>query len=234
MIKTDLLPCLPLRDIVVFPGMLVPLFVGRDKSIKALNEVMKTSKKIILVTQKNAEIDDPTGENLYSFGCESKVLQLLKLPDGTVKVLVEGLNRIKILECKNDKDFIKTSGEVVVDTNDTKEDLVLRAQERLPSIVETEDLNIMNFHQLGLKLRRSAGVKSKGISDLAGNKTEFNRWIGRTIGELCKEEKYKESTWEIAEVCKNCQPTWQHSPPNITCPENEPGGSITNYPGRGY
>ena len=66
--KTDLLPCLPLRDIVVFPGMLVPLFVGREKSIKALKEVMKTNKKIILVTQKNPEIDDPEEENLYSLG----------------------------------------------------------------------------------------------------------------------------------------------------------------------
>ena len=63
--KTDFLPSLPLRDIVVFPGMIVPLFVGRDKSINALNEVMKTNKKIILVTQKNAEIDDPVEENLY-------------------------------------------------------------------------------------------------------------------------------------------------------------------------
>ena len=77
MSKSDFFPCLPLRDIVVFPGMIVPLFVGRDKSIKALNEVMKTNKKIILVTQKDAEIDDPKEENLYSFGCESKILQLL-------------------------------------------------------------------------------------------------------------------------------------------------------------
>ena len=77
--KSNFFPTLPLRDIVVFPGMIVPLFVGRDKSIKALNEVMKTNKKIILITQKNPEIDDPEGENLYSFGCESKILQLLKL-----------------------------------------------------------------------------------------------------------------------------------------------------------
>ena len=102
MSKTDFLPSLPLRDIVIFPGMIVPLFVGRDKSIKALNEVMKTNKKIILVTQKNAEIDDPIEKDLYSVGCESKILQLLKLPDGTVKVLVEGFDRIKIIECKND------------------------------------------------------------------------------------------------------------------------------------
>ena len=98
MSKNVFSPLLPLRDIVVFPNMIVPLFVGRDKSIKALNEVMKSNKKIILVTQKNAEIDDPTSEDLYSFGCESKILQLLKLPDGTVKVLVEGIDRIKVLE----------------------------------------------------------------------------------------------------------------------------------------
>ena len=115
MSKTDFLPTLPLRDIVVFPGMIVPLFVGRDKSIKALNEVMKTDKKIILVTQKNAEIDDPLEKDLYTFGCESKILQLLKLPDGTVKALVEGFDRVKIIECKDDKEFLTTSTEVIKD-----------------------------------------------------------------------------------------------------------------------
>ena len=103
--KSDFFPSLPLRDIVVFPGMIVPLFVGRDKSIKALQEIMKTNKKIILVTQKNAEIDDPAEEDLYRYGCESKILQLLKLPDGTVKALVEGLDRIKILEFNEGKEF---------------------------------------------------------------------------------------------------------------------------------
>ena len=107
--KNTLFPALPLRDIVVFPGMIVSLFVGRDKSIKALNEVMKTNKKIILLTQKNPEKDDPTEGDLYSIGCESKVLQLLKMPDGTVKVLAEGLSRVKIIECKSDKDFLKSS-----------------------------------------------------------------------------------------------------------------------------
>tara|TARA_Y100000590_G_scaffold293953_1_gene331098 strand:+ start:768 stop:3164 length:2397 start_codon:yes stop_codon:yes gene_type:complete len=122
--KTVFFPSLPLRDIVVFPGMIVPLFVGRDRSIKALNEVMKANKKIILVTQKNAEIDDPTEEDLYSYGCECKILQLLKLPDGTVKVLVEGIDRVKILECKNDKEFLTTSTEIVKDKIDSKEDLL--------------------------------------------------------------------------------------------------------------
>jgi len=104
-LKTKL-PLLPLRDIVVFPHMVIPLFVGRDKSITALNEVMKKDKKIVLVTQKNSEVDDPTESDIFSYGCESSVLQLLKLPDGTVKVLVEGLKRVKISEFDNKDEFI--------------------------------------------------------------------------------------------------------------------------------
>ena len=99
------LPVLPLRDIVVFPGMVIPLFVGRDKSITALDEVMKKDKKIILVTQKNSEIDEPTSNDIFSYGCESSILQLLKLPDGTVKVLIEGFKRIKINKFKNTEEY---------------------------------------------------------------------------------------------------------------------------------
>ena len=100
------LPLLPLRDIVVFPSMVIPLFVGRDKSISALNEVMKKDKKIILVTQKNSEIDDPKKTDVFMYGCEGSILQLLKLPDGTVKVLVEGTKRVKILDFKDNEKFI--------------------------------------------------------------------------------------------------------------------------------
>ena len=100
------LPLLPLRDIVVFPSMVVPLFVGRDKSISALNEVMKNDKKIILVTQKNSEIDDPKKTDIFTNGCEGNILQLLKLPDGTVKVLVEGIKRVKLLDFKDNEKFI--------------------------------------------------------------------------------------------------------------------------------
>ena len=97
--KTSYLkPLIALRDIVIFPSMVVPLFVGREKSIKALQEVMKPDKSIVLVTQKNSEVDDPNSKDLYQYGCLSKVLQLLKLPDGTVKVLVEGEKRVKILK----------------------------------------------------------------------------------------------------------------------------------------
>ena len=110
-------PLLPLRDIVIFPSMVVPLFVGREKSIKALQEVMKSDKSIVLVTQKNSEIDDPEGKDLYGYGCLSKVLQLLKLPDGTVKVLVEGDKRVKILKHNVDDDFMKCEVEITEDQN---------------------------------------------------------------------------------------------------------------------
>ena len=91
-----ILPVLPLRDIVVFPHMVVPLFVGREKSVKALDEVMKGSKQILLATQKNSTDDDPSPQAIYSLGVVANVLQLLKLPDGTVKVLVEGKGRAEI------------------------------------------------------------------------------------------------------------------------------------------
>ena len=115
-------PLLPLRDIVIFPSMVIPLFVGREKSIKALQEVMKTDKSIVLVTQKNSEVDDPSSSDLYQYGCLSKVLQLLKLPDGTVKVLVEGEKRIKILNHKeNSENFLTCEIEIVDDQNVSKE-----------------------------------------------------------------------------------------------------------------
>jgi ATP-dependent Lon protease len=115
-------PLLPLRDIVIFPSMVVPLFVGREKSIKALQEVMKTDKSIVLVTQKNSEIDDPQGKDLYQYGVLSKVLQLLKLPDGTVKVLVEGEKRIKILNHNENKsNYLTCEVEIADDQNISKE-----------------------------------------------------------------------------------------------------------------
>ena len=115
-------PLLPLRDIVIFPSMVVPLFVGREKSIKALQEVMKTDKSIVLVTQKNSEIDDPGSKDLYQYGCLSKVLQLLKLPDGTVKVLVEGEKRIKILKHnESTSNFLTCEVDIIEDQNASKD-----------------------------------------------------------------------------------------------------------------
>ena len=144
------LPLLPLRDIVVFPSMVIPLFVGRDKSISALNEVMKKDKKIILVTQKNSEIDDPKKTDIFMYGCEGNILQLLKLPDGTVKVLVEGIKRVKILDFKDNDKFITCDYAHYSDVLVKDEDLfplaatALRRLEKLTSInkkVSSETIN---------------------------------------------------------------------------------------------
>ena len=134
------LPLLPLRDIVVFPSMVIPLFVGRDKSISALNEVMQGDKKIILVTQKNSEVDDPKKNDIFLYGCESNILQLLKLPDGTVKVLVEGNRRVKITDFKDQDKFINCSFEYFNDIDEKNDDLnalagtALKRLEKLSSI----------------------------------------------------------------------------------------------------
>ena len=135
------LPLLPLRDIVVFPNMVIPLFVGRDKSITALNEVMKDQKKIILVTQKNSEIDDPKKNDIFNYGCESNILQLLKLPDGTVKVLVEGTKRVKINEFYDDEKYISCSYEYNKDILDEQENLLPLA---LTAIKKLEKLTSVN------------------------------------------------------------------------------------------
>src|SRR6185312_9348124 len=89
-------PVLPLRDVVVYPHMVIPLFVGREKSIQALDVAMRSDKRIMLVAQKQADVDDPKGDDLYRIGTVATILQLLKLPDGTVKVLVEGVDRARI------------------------------------------------------------------------------------------------------------------------------------------
>ncbi|MDB9772841.1 endopeptidase La [Candidatus Pelagibacter sp.] len=143
-------PLLPLRDIVVFPNMVIPLFVGRDKSIAALNEVMKKDKKIVLVTQKNSEIDDPKKTDVFMYGCEGNILQLLKLPDGTVKVLVEGSKRVKILDFKDNEKFIICEYAHQHDVVTKDEDLIplamtaVRRLEKLTSInkkISSETIN---------------------------------------------------------------------------------------------
>ena len=95
-VNKDLYPILPLRDIVVYPNMVVPLFVGREKSIQALEEVMNNDRELFLVAQKDSTTEDPTEDNLYTHGTVASIMQLLKLPDNTVKVLVEGTSRAKI------------------------------------------------------------------------------------------------------------------------------------------
>tara|TARA_A100001015_G_scaffold320319_1_gene446255 strand:- start:150 stop:2534 length:2385 start_codon:yes stop_codon:yes gene_type:complete len=150
-------PILPLRDIVIFPSMVVPLFVGREKSIKALQEVMKSDKSIVLVTQKNSEIDEPSSKDLYQYGCLSKVLQLLKLPDGTVKVLVEGEKKVKIQKYIEEKqNFLTCEVEVVEDKKEGKD----LDQLAFGLVKKFERLQVLNKKELN-----DASVNLKNLKD---------------------------------------------------------------------
>ena len=111
------IPVLPLRDIVVFPNMIVRLFVGREKSVLALEEVMKTEQQILLIAQKDAGDDNPGEKNIFKVGVIANVLQVLKLPDGAVKILIEGKHRVKVSEFLNEKKFLEAFCEEVTDTN---------------------------------------------------------------------------------------------------------------------
>ena len=110
------LPLLPLRDVVVFPHMVIPLFVGRPKSIKALEAAMEAGRQIVLVAQKAAGKDEPKPDDMFDVGCVSSILQMLKLPDGTVKVLVEGTQRAKVLKYTDRSDYFEADA-VVLDDN---------------------------------------------------------------------------------------------------------------------
>src|SRR6478609_2849687 len=119
----DSYPVLPLRDIVVFPYMIVPLFVGREKSINALEEVMRSDKQILLAAQKNAGDDDPAPDAIYQMGTLASVLQLLKLPDGTVKVLVEGTARAKVVRYTSNTSYLEAEVERVTEVPGAKDEL---------------------------------------------------------------------------------------------------------------
>lgn len=116
-------PLLPLRDIVVFPHMIVPLFVGREKSVKALDKAMSGDRQVVLLTQKDSALDNPTPEEMYSVGTLGSVVQLLRLPDGTVKALVEGLKRVKIKKYTDNAEFFEAEIEDVADKVSSKDDI---------------------------------------------------------------------------------------------------------------
>jgi ATP-dependent Lon protease len=137
----ELYPVLPLRDIVVFPYMIVPLFVGREKSINALEEVMRSDKHILLAAQKNAGDDDPSTDGIYEMGTLASVLQLLKLPDGTVKVLVEGVARARITGYTNNPDYFEAETERVVETVGSKEEIEALARSAVSQFENYVKLN---------------------------------------------------------------------------------------------
>ncbi len=122
-VKKQKYPVLPLRDIVVYPKMIVPLFVGREKSIRALQEVVDNDLNIILTTQKEAATEDPAGDDIYHVGTLGTVLQLLRLPDGTVKVLIEGLERVKLNKIYNNDDYLAASITVMPEPEDKSPEL---------------------------------------------------------------------------------------------------------------
>ena len=134
-------PVLPLRDIVVFPHMIVPLFVGRDKSVRALEDVMTDDKQILLVAQKNAAQDDPNPEDIYTVGTVSTVLQLLKLPDGTVKVLVEGGQRARITNYTDREEFFEATAEVIEDADGETQELEALARSVISQFEQYIKLN---------------------------------------------------------------------------------------------
>lgn len=119
-----IVPVLPLRDVVVYPHMIIPLFVGRDKSIVALDVAMRDNKQVLLVAQKQAEVDEPEFEDLYLAGTLANIIQLLKLPDGTVKVLVEGSQRCKV------EGYFEQEGYVAAQVNDISDEITISEQEQ--------------------------------------------------------------------------------------------------------
>lgn len=153
---TYTIPLLPLRDIVVFPHMAVPLFVGRDKSIKALEEVIEKNREVFLVAQKDPTTDDPTIDDVYHVGTVARIMQLLRLPDGTVKVLVEGKTRGKILNVAEDTDYITVDIEYLSDIDGDND---------VSDLVEELKNKFEQYVRLGKKVAPEILSNVKSIAD---------------------------------------------------------------------
>ncbi|MGK7295584.1 MAG: endopeptidase La [Candidatus Wenzhouxiangella sp. M2_3B_020] len=123
-------PVLSLRDVVVYPHMVIPLFVGRERSVKALDEAMNVDKRILLITQKSPETEEPTSEDLYEFGTLATILQMLRLPDGTTKVLVEGVERVKVEGLNEDEGYMAGSWQAIATDEEDEDDEALEVTAR--------------------------------------------------------------------------------------------------------
>ena len=179
------MPLLPLRDVVVYPHMVIPLFVGRERSISALEEAMSLDKQILLVAQKNASVDDPGTDDLYGVGTVSTVLQLLKLPDGTVKVLVEGGYRAKIESIDESKGFYSVST--------TTEETAAVADEEAAMLVQTVMAQFDKYVNLSKK------VPSEVINSLSGI-DEPGRLVDTIAAHMSLELQQKQSILEVPDV----------------------------------
>ena len=183
-------PVLPLRDIVVFPNMIVPLFVGREKSVRALEDVMQDDKQILLVAQKNAADDDPSPEDIYTIGTISTVLQLLKLPDGTVKVLVEGGQRARIHHFGDNQEFFEAVAVEIAEDEGNEEELEALSR----SVVSQFE----HYIKLNKKIPPEALVSVNQIE-------EFGKLADTVASHLALKISEKQELLEIEETSKRME-----------------------------
>ena len=185
------LPLLPLRDVVIYPNMVVPLFVGRDLSIKSLDDSMNNhDKSIVLVTQKSAEIDDPSIKDLYSIGTVANILQLLKLPDGTMKVLVEGVSRVKISKVETDSSLSSTYS--YVDSEESIND------NQYDALFRTLEDTFSNYVKLNKKVPPEVISSITGIDDLSKLADSIAAHMTLKLDE-------KQKVLELLDVKKRCE-----------------------------
>ena len=193
--NTKSIPVLPLRDIVVFPGMVAPLFVGRKQSVNALNHVMTSDKQILLLAQKDSDVENPKPNNLYKWGTIAKVLQLLKLPDGTIKVLVEGIDRAKLSKLSSNKDYLAATVEVLV--KKTKTNVKIKALSKI--VVE--------------KFEEYIKLNKKLPSDLSGNLksiTDANKISDLVSVNLAISIKQKQELLELIDLEQRLDKIYSH------------------------
>ena len=189
------LPVLPLRDIVVFPHMIVPLFVGRDKSVRALEAVMKEDKQILLVAQKNPAVEDPSADDLYTVGTVSTVLQLLKLPDGTVKVLVEGSRRARITAFQPNAEYFEAAADLLPEVaSDPKE---------TEALARTVVSQFESYIKLNKKIAPEVLVSVNQIDDPA-------KLADTVAGHLSIKIPEKQELLEIAGTAARLERVFQH------------------------
>ncbi|MHB8740136.1 MAG: LON peptidase substrate-binding domain-containing protein, partial [Coriobacteriia bacterium] len=153
----EVLPLIPLRDLIVFPNLVVPLFVGRERSISALEQCMRTDHLVALVTQREAETTDPTADQIYDVGCVVTVLQELKLPDGTAKALVEGIQRIRIVE------YLQTDPHMMVRVEVIEEPQ--RADLEAQALMRNLVVDFENASQLGKPIPQEVLIAASSIEE---------------------------------------------------------------------
>ena len=192
--RTENLPLLPLRDVVIFPSVVTPLFVGREKSITALQASMASDKQVMLVAQKEAQIDNPTIKNLYKVGTIATILQLIKLPDGTIKVLVEGNKRARIHEIKDLKDYQAVNVSFIEEEKETEE-----IRKYIVSLKK-------NFEEYVKVTRKTSPEVFSNVSSI----DNLNKLTDALVGHLSFELKEKQDLLETASLKERSEKILSH------------------------